>query len=92
MCSCAAILESICETCVAGIIWLQWCLQHHAGWRNHAVEMLLLYRFGELEEALSMAEAHQQEAEDTARQLTELQDQLSALQKQVKHTRPFFGL
>lgn len=54
--------------------------------------MLLLYRFGELEEALSMAEAHQQEAEDTARQLTELQDQLSALQKQVKHTRPFFGL
>ena len=76
---------------IAGIIWLQWSLQHHAGWRNHAVELLLPLRFGELEEALSMAEAHQQEAEDTARQLTELRDQLSALQEQVKLDRPFCG-
>ena len=38
-----------------------------------------------------MADAHQQKAEDTARQLTELQDQLSALQEQVKHDCPFHG-
>ena len=52
-------------------------------WHDHAVEMLLLFRFHELEEALSMADAHQQEAEKIARQLVELKNQLSALQEQV---------
>ena len=69
----------------------EYTLQHHACWCDHAVEVLPLFRFRELEEALSMAEAHQQEAEDTARQLTELQGQLSALQEQVKHEQPFSG-
>ena len=52
---------------------------------------MLGYRFRELEEALSLAEGQEQEAEANSKQLEELQDQLAQLNEMVGPAQPLRG-
>ena len=55
------------------------------------LQQTLGYRFRELEEALSLAERQEQEAEANSKQLGELQDQLAQLNEKVYPPPPLLG-
>ncbi len=55
------------------------------------LQLRLGYRFQELEQALSLAEGQEQEAEGKIRKLQELQDQLTQLNEKVGPPPPMLG-